>query len=105
MRAKALPYWLRTALVNEFGSVNAARKLAGLDAIRGDGVAPSQVLPQITELHAKRLSLAFTQAPRALVTAAVAQYGSWQSAIEAAGITTAARSTNKASSTPGWFAA
>ena len=86
VRAKALPYWLRTALVEEFGSVNAARKLAGLDAIRGDGVAPSQVLPQITELHAKGVSLAFTQAPRALVTAAVAQYGSWQSAIEAAGI-------------------
>ena len=86
MRAKALPYWLRAALVNEFGSVNAARELAGLDAIRGDGVAPTQVLPQIKELHAKGVSLAYTHAPRALVTAAVATFGSWQSAIDAAGI-------------------
>ncbi len=70
----------------EFGSVNAARTAAGLASIREEGIPPSRIIPEIKKRHAKRLSLAYTHAPRLLVSAAVARFGSWQSALEAAGL-------------------
>jgi hypothetical protein len=86
LRAKALPHWLRSGLVDELGSVNAARELLGLDTIISESVAPSRVVPEIKARHVRGESLAYTHVPRALVTAATAKFGSWPAAIEAAGL-------------------
>lgn len=80
-----------TASIHVFGSFSRARELAGVQMTKRRGRATSAwdadtVVATIRTRHEAQETLAVTKAPKPLVNAANRIFGSWRSAIEAAGL-------------------
>ena len=83
---------LVSAIYNVIGSISRARRLAGIpdpgrrDSGRRQRWNEDRVWGEIRERHRQGLPLASTKVPAALLRAAARFFGSWRSAIEAAGL-------------------